>query len=132
MKPNGEPENADPFKHCTSCGWRWSSRDEFLSDPCIQLVGYQVNYAQLQEGFFLFNHARLKCGTTLSVRAGDFADLYGGPIFQESLKEQAGCPAFCSRRENLEPCEQTCECAFVRHVLQKVKQWPKRRATDAA
>ncbi len=46
------------------------------------MVGYQVDFDELKAGLFLFTHS---CGTTLSVCAGDFQDLYNGPIFVERL-----------------------------------------------
>ncbi len=71
------------FKTC-SCGHApWHSRDEFLEDVNIDLVGYQVNFGKLELGFFLFNH--LTCQSTMSIPAGLFRDLYKGPVFSECL-----------------------------------------------
>ena len=57
MKTKNKTEDKnDGFKQCTSCGFRWSTRDQFLEDPDLELVGYQVNFVELLTGFFLFNH----------------------------------------------------------------------------
>lgn len=113
-----------PFRRCTSCSTVWPSRNAFLSDPDVRLVGYQVNYGDLQAGFFLFNHS---CRTTLAVRASAFSSLHDGPIFRTRATGTASCPGYCVHESALEPCPARCECAYVRTVLQKVKDWPKRR-----
>ena len=117
------------FKTC-SCGKQWNSRDTFLADPTIKLVGYQVDFEDLKEGFFLFNHLLGVCRTTLSVSAGHFIDLYEGPVFQERLFSTQSCPGHCLRREDLNPCLSKCECAFVRQVLHSVSRWPKQVPSD--
>jgi hypothetical protein len=87
------------------------------------LVGYQVNYGQLELGFFLFNH--LDCGSTISIRAGAFRDLYDGPVFSTRLVGTDECLGYCSREDELEACPSECEGAYVREILQVVAQWPK-------
>ena len=37
------------------------------------------------------------------------------------------CPGHCLNEESLEPCREKCECAFVRDILEKVRNWPKQR-----
>lgn len=95
-------------------------------DPEIVLVGYQVSYEQLAAGLFLFTHTRSDCGTTVSIRAGQFTDLYAGPIFRERQEKTTGCTGQCERRDDLQPCPRQCECAFVREVLDRVRTWPKK------
>ena len=62
------------FKICTCCGEPWYSREAFMTDENVQLVGYQVNFEALELGYFLFNH--LKCESTIAIHAGLFRDLY--------------------------------------------------------
>lgn len=112
-----------PFKVCTNCKTRWRQRRDFLSDPNISLVGYQVNYTRLKAGLFLFNHS---CGTTLALPAGVFRTLRSGRIFRERATGTGACPGFCQHEHELEPCVARCECAFVRDVLQLVRNWPKK------
>jgi len=115
----------DGFKQCTVCGFRWSTRDQFLEDPNIELIGYQVNFGELLAGFFLFNHS---CKTTLAILSEAFEDLYDGPVFSERAFGSAECPDRCLHEDDLSPCPVQCECAFVREIIQHVKNWPKRRA----
>lgn len=116
-----------PFKTCTICGIVWRTRDDFVDDPDIYIVGYQVHFNALTEGLFLFNHS---CGGTLSIRAGEFADLYKGPVFQEQRTGTEECPGHCLHHEDLAPCPVKCECAFVREIVQIVKNDKNRSTKD--
>jgi hypothetical protein len=115
----------DGFKQCSVCGFRWSTREQFLADPDIEIIGYQVNFVELLAGFFLFNHS---CKTTLAILSEAFEDLYGGPVFSERATGSAECQDRCLHESDLSPCPVQCECAFVREIIQHVKNWPKRRA----
>jgi len=114
------------FKKCTTCYHIWNDRDAFLSDPNLMLVGYQVNFKVLEAGLLLFQHDVVGCQTTLALRAIQFTDLYDGPVFTERKTGSEECPTYCLYEEELGKCTATCECAFVREVLQIVKNWPKR------
>ena len=110
------------FKRCEVCGKSWLVRSDLLSDPGVGLVGYQVNFADLVMGLLLFEHS---CGTTLAIGVLEFRDLYSGPIFQSRRTGESDCPTYCLHAEELRPCPATCECAFVREILQIIRQWPK-------
>jgi hypothetical protein len=110
------------FKQCPACGASWASRDDFLADPGIRLVGYQVDFRDLVAGVFLFNH---NCGDTIAVPAKVFRDFYDGPVFVERATGTESCTGLCLREEELDSCPTHCECAFVRDILQTVKKWPK-------
>jgi len=118
------PEIKPVFKQCTNCGAQWETRDQFLSDPDIRIIGYQVNFIRLTSGFFMFNHS---CHDTLSIQAKHFADLYTGPIFLEKMAGTDKCPEYCQRKDELKPCPIQCECAFVRDILNIIKNWTKRQ-----
>jgi hypothetical protein len=111
------------FKKCSACGFVWSDRNDFLGDPDIALIGYQVNFKQLTAGLFLFNH---DCKGTLAIDAAQFTDLYGGPIFIERMADGPECSGHCFHESDLKPCPNQCECAFVREIIQKINNWPKR------
>jgi hypothetical protein len=117
------------FKKCTCCNHPWFSRDEFLADNNLQLVGYQVNFGKLELGYFLFNH--LTCLSTIAVPAGMFRDLYDGPVFSERKTDTENCPGYCGDRDILDPCDQECECAYVREIIQVVQNWPKNKDQPA-
>ena len=101
----------------------WFSRTDFLQDCDIELVGYQVNFRQLELGYLLFNH--LICESTLAVHAGFFKDFYDGPIFDERLTASGTCPGYCKQMDVIEPCDEPCECAYVRKIMQIIRNWPK-------
>jgi len=116
------------FKTCTNCGEVWHTRDGFLGDWRVELIGYQPNFGDLEEGMFLFQHARPGCETTLAIEAGEFTDMYDGPIFEERKTGTAECRGYCRIESNLERCDRKCDCAYVREVIQKVRKWPKQAA----
>ena len=111
------------FKTCSCRKTPWFSRDEFLDDSNIELVGYQVNFGDLVLGFFLFNHAT--CQSTIGIPAGHFKDLFDGPVFSECLAGSEQCPGYCLQRKVLHPCRARCEGAYVREIIQIVRDWPK-------
>jgi len=112
------------FKICPCCKKKWESRSDFLDDPDIIPVGYQVHFKELTAGFFLFNHS---CKTTMSVQVVDFIDLYDGPVFSVRATGSESCPELCLRKDDLESCYAECECAYVREILQIIRKWPKRK-----
>jgi len=111
-----------PFKICSKCGYGWPTRASFLHDSKLRMVGYQVDFADLRAGLFLFNHI---CGTTLAIQAGDFQDLYDGPIFVERMDGSEDCGGFCLHENDLRPCPARCECAYVREIARIILDWPK-------
>ena len=113
----------DAFKICPHCGKTWPSRDVFLADPGLEVIGYQVDFETIERGLFLFNHH--DCKTTLAIPAGSFKDLHHGPFFSERNTGTESCPGYCLRRHELEPCPAECACAWVRDVLQTIRQRPK-------
>jgi hypothetical protein len=113
------------FKKCTSCGHHWATREAFISDPQVKLIGYQVNFDELDTGYFMFNHMKPKCLTTLAIHTVFFRDLYHGEVFDERKTRTIKCPGHCQHSDNLKACPQKCECSFVREVMQIVLQWPK-------
>ncbi len=112
---------ATGFEAC-SCGKEWPTREAFLKDPNVRLVGYQADFSRIDLGLLLFNHS---CGTSLSFAARDFIDLYDGPVFTERATGSAECPGHCLHQHVLDPCPAACECASIRALLQIVAAWPK-------
>jgi hypothetical protein len=115
------------FKKCNNCGFEWLTRDQWLQDPDLKLIGYQVNYKSLKMGILLFNHT---CRTTLALQALDFEDLYTGQIFIDRATDGDGCPGYCLHQHDLRPCPSKCECAYIRHILQLIRNWPKDRNNE--
>jgi len=118
-----------PFKACSACSAIWRTRDEFLTDPAVILVGYQPHFEELTAGLMLFTHAA--CGTTLALEVADFQRLNTSPVFTQRLTGTADCPGLCLHASALHPCPLACECAWVRDVLARIQAWPKRRPGGA-
>lgn len=110
------------FEQCDLCKLVWPTRGEFLADPDVVLVGYQVNFCDLLTGHFAFKHS---CGSSFAICAVEFPDLYDGPIFERRLTGSDECPGYCLREHDLRPCPAMCECAYVRDVVRVIKKWPK-------
>jgi hypothetical protein len=115
------------FRECQSCKTRWTTRASFVSDPELKLVGYQANFVHLEKGFFMFNHTHKGCGTTLAIPVMTFADLYDGPVFRERATGGPACPGHCLHEDDVAPCPEHCECAYVREIMQILNQTPKSR-----
>ena len=111
------------FKQCPKCFFEWPRRVDFLDDPNLDPIGYQVNFNALAAGIFLFNH---NCNGTLGVPASEFLDLYKGPLFKERATDSPECPGHCLHEDDLDPCPARCECAYVRQILHLIKKWPKK------
>lgn len=112
-----------PFKKCPACGRVWRTCADMLSDPQVELIGYQTNFVAVGEGFFLFEHKPPGCGTTFAVAAGALAELHDGPMIVN--RPVAACAEYCLYRSNLLPCPSKCECEYVRTMLDVLKNWRK-------
>ena len=103
------------FKKCNACGYAWTTRQAFVDDPGICVIGYQANFKDLETGLLFFNH---RCKNTIAISADAFADLYDGPIFEKRKTGTDDCPEYCLDKEELRPCPLECECAYVREIIQ--------------
>jgi len=111
------------FKQCPSCRRIWNDYTDFLADPCLRLIGYQVLFENLRDGLFLFNHS---CGTTLAITVENLQHLHKGPVFRERATGSKSCPGLCLIPDETSPCSAKCECAYVRSILQTIKRWRKK------
>ena len=118
------PDSISVFKQCTNCEMAWNSLDSFLRDPGIYLIGYQAAFKNLTQGLFYFNHS---CKSTLAISVHEFRELYKGPVYNKRMTGLDGCPGYCLYKENLDPCAADCECAYVREIVQTIKNWKKER-----
>lgn len=108
------------FKTCPNCGFEWNTRDHFLLDPTLEIIGYQVNFIELTSGLFYFNH---DCRGTLTIRAGAFKELYDGPLLKTRATGSEECPGYCLHKEELGPCPAKCECSYVREIIKTIKDF---------
>ncbi len=109
----------EQFKICPNCGKEWKFRSDFIYDPQIEIIGYQAHFKNLEKGFFLFNHS---CHGTMSIPVETFSDMYHGRIYEQRLTGSNQCHGYCLHQSNLKPCPEECECAYVRDVIQILKQ----------
>ncbi len=110
------------FQVCNYCGCRWSSRGEFLADETLLFNGYQADFESPDKGLFLFTHRGPGCGTTLALEIRHFIDLYHGPVYSERKLNSSDCPGHCANIFNLERCENKCEFAYIRELIQIVRK----------
>jgi hypothetical protein len=113
------------FKTCPKCSTKWKTREGFLSDSTMHLNGYQADLSNSALGLFLFTHEAPGCLTTLAVFAYQFYDLYNGPHHPEVKALSPECPRYCLEENNLERCDVFCECAFVREIIQTIRNMNK-------
>lgn len=77
-KKNSErPLGRRVFKQCTMCGKEWPTKEEFLKDEGLHLIGYQWNRKKFRSGegvagLLLFTHISSECGTTMGIAARKF------------------------------------------------------------
>ncbi|MEE4252948.1 MAG: hypothetical protein V2I50_02785 [Desulfuromusa sp.] len=110
------------FKTCPCCEFTWTSREEFLADPNLDLNGYQVNFKRLEGGMFLFTHNVEACRSTMTIMMEAFRDLYSGETYTENKANSEECPRYCLDERQLSRCDALCECAFAREILQIVQE----------
>lgn len=106
------------FAICPMCRKIWHDRESFLRDRALVINGYQVNFDRLSYGLFFFSHHMEGCFSTMSMEAIIFYDLNQGERFSERKTLTRECPSYCLYRDNLKPCPASCECAFVRDLIQ--------------
>lgn len=129
MISTGRPDNPMLFQQCPSCKALWPTRAGFLADPDVRLVGYKAIFSDLPAGVLLFEH---RCNGLVTIHAGEFADLYDGPIFSVPQTGGASCPGYCLHVEELRPCPAQCRCAFLREIVHLIHNWPKHAGIDRA
>jgi len=127
MIHGGRSDKLMVFERCPSCNAAWFTREEFLADPGVELIGYRVSFTDLLTGLFLFQH---RCETLVTIPVGEFADLYEGPMFHMPRAAIKECSGRCLRMVDLRPCSVRCGCAFVREIIHLIDHWPKHAETE--
>lgn len=107
------------FKTC-DCGKGWSTRDDFLRDRFVKILGYQPDFVNHKYNHFLFQHRIKKCGGFLAVRASDFADLREKACPNELCAGTENCPGYCMNTLDLRVCSVACRNANDREVAARL------------
>jgi hypothetical protein len=110
------------FKQCSVCSRRWRDREDFLADPGLEIIGYQVFFEEIKDGLFLFNHT---CKTTLALKVAEFDDLYKGQKPDTVALGTDTCSGYCLDMTELKACNSQCKYAYVRDIIQVIRKWPK-------
>ena len=110
------------FKKCPSCQKDWPTQDDFMSDKELQINGYTADFENLECGLFFFTHNVIGCHSTMAIEARKFFDLHHGPQYIEKRTAGEECPKYCLKKESLKRCDAECECAFVRDVIQTIRE----------
>ncbi len=107
------------FKTCPLCQKIWETREEFLNDPEVEIVGYQMHFRELKKGLLLFNHS---CNSTLGIKASAFLDLYPERTYKKNFFGTSECKQLCTNQSDLSRCPNDCECSWVREIIQEIKK----------
>ena len=110
------------FKVCPTCGHIWQSRNDFIMDGDVNIVGYQSNMTDIEKGVFLFNHNVDNCGSTIALHVKNFMDLYTGPRFSEPKVGTGECEKRCLEYSDIERCKTDCRYAYIREIMQFMRK----------
>ena len=105
------------FKKCPMCGMSWKNRERFLQDESLRINGYQANFESLESGLLYFTHHVEGCHSTMACQVREFIDLNTGVRYCERKTLTEECPQHCLYESELGRCEVSCECAFVRDLI---------------
>ncbi len=107
------------FKICPLCKHEWDTRENFLGDRYLSIIGFMADEDSLEKSAYLFNHVLpgKKCGGTLAVTVDQFLDLYDGPLYEDLKLGSQECSGYCARVDVLERCNAECRNAVARKII---------------
>jgi len=100
------------------CSTEWKTRDKFIDDQSLEIIGYQADFENLEMGLFYFTHQKEVCFSTMAIKVKVFLSLYSGGKYTERRTGKKECPGYCLDEKQLNRCDALCECAFNREVIQ--------------
>ena len=112
----------EPFKTCSKCGKIWNSISDYILDKTLVINGYQANFVQPENGLILATHHEYDCDSTLSVYAQSIRHLSASETYQTLNKGKDTCKMLCVDQGNLEYCGAECSMAWVREVIQYMRE----------
>ena len=105
------------FTHCTSCGAGWSTVEDFVTDPSIELIGCQASLLSPDRSVYIFAHHGHECDDTIEVHAGALKEF----AFNLDLSARAAggptCNHACFASGDLAPCAVNCYMRWVRDLI---------------
>lgn len=104
------------FKKCTFCNKTWETKESFLKDHNIMLIGYTADFKDIDFGLFYYTHRDANCNTTLGIYAKLFKSLYDGPIYDKIKTGNKDCTKKCLNKYDLEKCPTKCKYAYMREI----------------
>lgn len=113
---------AQPFKTCSKCRAAWQGPLELVADQSLVVTGYQPDFEDPASGLILLLHNRDGCRTTLAVKAGDLRAFYRDDRPTLLMAGSDDCPRYCLSSEELATCRNPCSMAWVRQVIQHLRQ----------
>jgi len=126
MHQNNNPalDKNSCFKVCTKCKTVWKTRDDFIQDPGIKIIGFMASREGVEKGVYLFNHLLPgnACNTTMGLFVADFMDLYAGPVYAELEMGGDNCSGHCKNIDDLQQCRAHCRNAMARDIIQELLQ----------
>jgi hypothetical protein len=108
------------YRKC-DCGKTWKTRDAFLRDKAVKIIGYQPDFINHKYNHFLFQHKIKGCGVFFAVRASDFSDLREKACPNELCFGHDECPQYCTDTFDLRVCSVTCRNASDRSIASKIR-----------
>ena len=110
------------------CRKQWATRQDFISDPELRLLGLQAVPNFPDANLLVFEH---ECGTSVSVLASRLRDLIPDPEPDDPslplLQGTESCRGYCNRLEELEVCDQRCSNARDRRLTLWLADQPGKR-----
>jgi len=112
------------FKICPCCKKEWPTVQDFVRDTNIEIRGYQANFTNPLEGYFLFTHLPQECRSTFTIKAAELSDL--NPLIRELSQFKPGnegCLGYCKEVNNLQQCTNSrCPGTHIRKIINAVKE----------
>lgn len=108
------------YRTC-DCGKTWKTRNAFLRDKAVKIIGYQPDFVNHKYNHFLFHHRAKGCGVFFGVRASDFSDLREKGCPNELCFGHDECPGYCMDTFDMRVCSVTCRNATDRVIASKIR-----------
>ena len=106
-----------PFRTCGMCRKTWATREDFLEDPGIRLLGLQAVPELADANVLVFEH---ECGTSVSVLAHKLRDLLAPAEAHDAtlplLYGTEACQKLCTNIASRSTCDRPCRNAYDRRL----------------